>query len=58
MCFLGWRFAKKKKANLKYIPLDSTGRITVEAFQKTLSSKTKVVALTYDIKCNGLYYTD
>jgi len=38
---------KKKKANLKYIPLDSTGRITVEAFQKTLSSKTKVVALTY-----------
>lgn len=39
--------AKKKKALLKYIPLDSTGRITVEAFKKTLTDKTKVVVITY-----------
>lgn len=39
--------AKKKKAILKFIELDSTGRITVESFKKVLSNKTKVVALTY-----------
>ncbi len=39
--------AKKKKALLKYIPLDSTGRITVEAFKKTLTDNTKVVVITY-----------
>ena len=39
--------AKKKNATLKFIELDSTGRITVEAFKKVLTEKTKVVALTY-----------
>lgn len=39
--------AKKKKAVLKFIELDSTGRITVEAFKKILTNKTKVVAITY-----------
>lgn len=39
--------AKQKKANLKYIELDSTGRITIEAFQNALTPKTKVVAITY-----------
>ncbi len=39
--------AKVKKASLKYIELDSTGKITVEAFKKVLTSKTKVVAITY-----------
>lgn len=39
--------AKKKKAVLKFIELDSTGRITVEAFKKVLTNKTKVVAITY-----------
>ncbi len=39
--------AKKKKATLKYIELDSTGRITIQAFQKALTPKTKVIALTY-----------
>lgn len=39
--------AKKKKADLKYIELDSTGRITIEAFQKALTPKTKVIAITY-----------
>ena len=38
---------KKKKATLKYIELDSEGRITVEAFKRVLSDKTKVVAITY-----------
>ena len=38
---------KKKKATLKYIELDKEGRITVEAFKKVLSNKTKVVAITY-----------
>lgn len=34
-------------AKLVYVELDESGRITVEAFQKVLSNKTKVVALTY-----------
>lgn len=38
---------KVKKATLKYIPLNEEGRITVENFLSVLSSKTKVVALTY-----------
>lgn len=36
-----------KKAHLKYIPLDSEGRITVEAFKKVLTNKTKVVVITH-----------
>lgn len=39
--------AKKKNATIKYIPLDSTGRITIEGFLQVLSDKTKVIALTY-----------
>lgn len=39
--------AKKKNAILKYIELDSTGRITVEAFKKTITEKSKVLAITY-----------
>ncbi len=39
--------AKRKKAILKFIELDSTGRITVESFKKVLTNKTKVVAITY-----------
>ena len=38
---------KKLGATIKYIELDKEGRITVEAFKKVLSDKTKVVALTY-----------
>ena len=34
-------------ATLKYVPLDSEGRITVEAFKSVLTEKTKVVAITY-----------
>ena len=45
---LPWQqIARKTGAKLVYIPLSSEGRITVEAFQKVLSQKTKVVALTY-----------
>ena len=36
----------KKKATLKYIPLDEHNRITVENFKKVLTNKTKVVAIT------------
>lgn len=39
--------AKRKKAVLKFIELDSTGRITVESFKRVLTNKTKVVAITY-----------
>lgn len=39
--------AKKKNATLKYIELDSTGRITDEAFKKTITEKSKVLAITY-----------
>ena len=34
-------------AKLVYVPLNSEGRITIENFKKVLTSKTKVVALTY-----------
>lgn len=45
---LPWQvLCKEKKANLKYVPLNEDGRITVENFKKVLSDKTKVVALTY-----------
>lgn len=44
---LPWMKAcERKKAKLKYIPLNSEGRITVENFMKVLSDKTKVIALT------------
>lgn len=39
--------AKAKGAVLKYVPLNEEGRITVENFKKTLTNKTKVVAMTY-----------
>jgi cysteine desulfurase / selenocysteine lyase len=39
--------AKKTKAQLKYIPLTKEGRITVDSFKKTLTDKTKIVAITY-----------
>jgi len=46
--FLPWQqLAKNKKADIRFVELDKEGRITIEAFQKTLSSRTKVVALTY-----------
>ena len=45
---LPWmKMCENKKAILQYIPLDKEGRITVDAFQKKLSDKVKVVALTY-----------
>lgn len=45
---LPWQYVcKAKKAVLKYIPLSSEGRITVEAFKQVLTPKTKIVVLTY-----------
>ena len=44
---LPWMKAcERKKAKLKYIPLNEEGRITVENFKKVLTDKTKVVAIT------------
>ena len=44
---LPWMKAcERRNANLKYIPLNDEGRITVENFKKVLSDKTKVVAIT------------
>lgn len=46
--FLPWQVVSQKtKAKLVFVPLDNDGRITVEAFKSVISSKTKVVALTY-----------
>ncbi len=46
--FLPWQnLAKKIGAILKFVELDKEGRITVAAFKKVLSAKTKIVALTY-----------
>jgi len=45
---LPWmQVSKHTGATLKYVELDHEGRITVDAFKKVLSDKTKVVALTY-----------
>ena len=47
-CVLPWQnVCNIKGATLKYVELDSEGRITVEAFKKVLSNKTKVVVLTH-----------
>ena len=45
---LPWQvISEAKKAKLNYVPLTSEGRITVDNFKKVLTSKTKVVALTF-----------
>lgn len=45
---LPWmQVAQKKKAKLVYIPLNEEGRITVDNFKKVVSSRSKVLALTY-----------
>jgi cysteine desulfurase/selenocysteine lyase len=45
---LPWQtICNNKKAILKFVELDSVGRITVDAFKKVLSKKTKVVVLTH-----------
>ena len=45
---LPWQqVAKNIGAKLVYVPLTDDGRITVDAFKRVLSDKTKVVALTY-----------
>lgn len=43
---LPWfRLAKKNKAVIKYVPLDETFHITLEAVKRTITPKTKVIAL-------------
>lgn len=45
---LPWQvIASKKQASVKFIPLTTEGKITVENFKKVLTPKTKVVAITY-----------
>ncbi|HHX80446.1 MAG TPA: SufS family cysteine desulfurase [Acholeplasmataceae bacterium] len=45
---LPWmKICEEKQAELRYIPLNREGRITVENFNKSLDEKVKVVALTY-----------
>ena len=46
-CMPWLNVCNKTGATLKYVPLDSEGRITVEAFKSVLTDKTKVVAITY-----------
>ncbi len=46
--FLPWlKLCERKRAVLRYVPLDENGRITVENFRLALDEKVKVVALTY-----------
>lgn len=46
--FMPWlNIANQKKAKIVFVPLDSEGRITIDNFKKVLTTKTKVVALTY-----------
>jgi len=45
---LPWmKICQRKKAEIRYIPLDDSGRITVENFRKVFDNNVKVVALTY-----------
>ncbi|MDD5293852.1 MAG: SufS family cysteine desulfurase [Candidatus Izemoplasmatales bacterium] len=45
---LPWQvICQRKQAVLRYLPLTESGHITLEGFRSVLSSKTKVVALTY-----------
>ena len=45
---LPWfKLSELKKAQIKYIPLDEKGRITLDNLKKSLTSKTKVVALAH-----------
>ena len=47
-CILPWmKLCEKKGAILKYVPLNSDGRITIESFKQVISNKTKVVAINY-----------
>lgn len=47
-CILPWmKLCEKKNAVLKYIPLTSDGRITIDNFKKVLTNKTKVIAVNY-----------
>ncbi len=36
---------KLKKANVKYVPLSKSGEITIENFEKSITSRTKIVSL-------------
>ena len=46
--FLPWQqLAKRKGAKIVFVPLTDDGKITLDNFKKVLSSKTKIVALTY-----------
>ena len=38
---------KKKKANLKYIPLNKSGDVDLEKFENEINSKTKLVSITH-----------
>ncbi|MEK4875818.1 cysteine desulfurase [Bacillus sp. FSL W8-0102] len=40
------QLAKRKKAELKYIPLEEDGTITLEKVRETVTPKTKIVAVT------------
>src|SRR5690554_4391479 len=45
---LPWQVASKEKGfKLTYLPLDDEGKITLENFKKTVSKKSKVLAITY-----------
>ena len=45
---LPWQaLAKQTGALLKFVPLNAEGRITLEGFERVLSEKTRLVALTY-----------
>ncbi|WP_248547652.1 cysteine desulfurase [Paenibacillus odorifer] len=41
------QLAKKTGATLKYIPLQPDGTVTLEAAEKTITDKTKIVAIAY-----------
>lgn len=46
--FIPWQqLAKRTGATLKFVPIEKDGTITMEAFKKAVSEKTKLVAITH-----------
>ena len=41
------QLCKERKAKLKIIPINNDGQITLDKFQKLLSNKTKIIAITH-----------
>ena len=49
----GILFGKKKKAIIKFVPVNEKGEIKIEEIKKLISSKTKIIAITHISNVTG-----